>query len=266
MIDCSFGRLQPISVKSKSTNKSKNRELTLSSLERIIPEAAVGLFDQRILDLHVERYLFAAKNSVPNKILDIACGVGYGSEIIINYLRKEVFLDCVDISDETIKYAREHYSHPRVRFIHEDANEYYDEDGYDTIISLETIEHLLSPSRFISNLVDMLKPDGILICSVPTTPSTDINPYHISDFTERSFRELFDDHLMIELASLRQVHKYSPLSFRSMNRSGRFRGLGRNLTKYYLTHPYSLLQRMFATFRYGFTNRYLTVAFRKQIS
>ena len=70
-----------------------------------------------------------------------------------------------------------------------------DPEGFDTIVTIETIEHLPNTVQFVSRIAGMLRPGGILIASVPTTPSVDGNPYHLHDFTERSFRRLFDRQL-----------------------------------------------------------------------
>ena len=46
-----------------------------------------------------------------------------------------------------------------------------DADGFDTVVSLETIEHVPDPAGFVSRLVALLRPGGVFIGSVPTTPS-----------------------------------------------------------------------------------------------
>ena len=51
------------------------------SLERIVPGelAADEATGAETLRLHMERYQFASENLVSGSVLDIACGVGYGT-------------------------------------------------------------------------------------------------------------------------------------------------------------------------------------------
>jgi hypothetical protein len=99
------------------------------------------------------------------------------------------------------------------------------------------------------------------VASVPTTPSVDLNPHHRHDFTERSFRGLAAGHGLTEQGCLRQVQPVSVTSVlrRSEARMGDLRA---GLPRYYASHPRALLRRIGATLRHGFSNRYLTVAWR----
>ena len=58
--------------------------MPVDSLERLVPEQLKPheVTGQLTLQLHMERYEFAATQSQPGRILDIACGVGYGTEIL----------------------------------------------------------------------------------------------------------------------------------------------------------------------------------------
>src|SRR5262249_52472525 len=137
-----------------------------------------------------------------------------------------------------------------------------DEKGFDSIVSVETLEHVPDPSGLITTLVGLIRPGGVFIASVPTTPSVDVNPYHLHDFTERSFRRMVTRHGLRELACLRQVQPY-PL-MRTLKRSeSRMKDMRQGLVSYYLRHPWALTKRLWSTLRYGFTNRYLTVVWQR---
>ena len=118
------------------------------------------------------------------------------------------------------------------------------------------------PARFVARLATLLRPGGILIGSVPTTPSVDANPHHLHDFTERAFRRLFLPHALTEVDCLRQTQYFQPLALLT-RREPRTRNLRRSLPLYYLTHPASLFHRLAATMRYGFANKYLTLAWQR---
>lgn len=232
------------------------------SLERLVPDTldpgdATG---QATFELHLERYRFAAEHLRPGRVLDIACGVGYGTALLAQAGGPQV--DClgVDVSEEAIDYARGHYARPGVAYQVGDALQFEDDSGFDLIVSLETVEHLADPGRLLARLAALLRPGGKLVASVPTTPSVDLNPHHLHDFTERSFRALVAErapHLR-EVAALPQVQAVSVRAVlrRSEARMGDLRS---GLVRYYATHPGALLRRLAATLRCGFNNRYVTI-------
>ncbi len=237
--------------------------LDTDSLERLVPDRldpddATG---QQTAALHIARYEFAAAHIRPGRVLDIACGVGYGTRHLADRCADVVLALGADVCEEAIDYARQRYGNDRVRFIAADARRFSDAHGFDTIVSLETIEHLPDATGFVSHLVTLLRPGGVIVGSVPTTPSVDANPHHVQDFTERSFRAMFRPHGLTEIACFRQVQpfKIAPLL---RKREARSRDIRRNLPLYYVSHPTSLIRRMWCTARHGFVNRYITVAWK----
>jgi 2-polyprenyl-3-methyl-5-hydroxy-6-metoxy-1,4-benzoquinol methylase len=237
--------------------------LDRNSLERLVPDQldpndATGRETER---LHIARYQFASVYVRPGRLLDIACGVGYGTRFLADECAHAVLALGADISKEAIEYARRRYASDRVRFVAADARRFSDANGFDTIVSLETIEHLPDPAGFVSRLVTLLRPGGVIVGSVPTTPSVDANPYHFQDFTERSFRAMFRRHGLTEIACFRQVQpfKVAPLLTK---REARAKDIRRNLPLYYLSHPTSLVRRIWCTARHGFVNRYITIAWK----
>ena len=236
--------------------------LCTDTLERIVPDA---LMDQEVdgqtLALHLERYRFAATHLMPGSVLDIACGVGYGAHELMRAKEQDIVsLTGVDLSSSAIAYAEQRYGHPKVSFVREDAQSYKSTEGFDTIVCLETIEHLPDPVSFIHNLCNMLNRNGKLIASVPITYSSDVNPYHLTDFTVPSFYRLFKHKGLIKSAELLQVQAYNP--FKVLKREGKRSGhLRPQLPAYYLAHPLSFTKRLVSILQDGFSNKYLTVAF-----
>ena len=235
--------------------------LDAKSLERLVPdELAPGdVTGGEALRISIERYEFAVRHARPGRLLDVACGVGYGTRLLADGCAGRVEALGIDLSREAIDYAKQRYADARTRFAVADAMEFGDPDGFDTIVSIETIEHLRAPEAFVAHLVGMLRPAGVLVASVPTTPSLDANPHHLHDFSERSFRRLLAPHGLAERGALAQDQPFELRAILS-RRETRLRELRRALPAWYATHPGALVRRIAATLRHGLKNRYLTLA------
>jgi len=233
------------------------------TLERLVPdEVKTGdITGEETLYLHLERYEFAATHAHVGRVLDIACGVGYGTSLLSKRCKSVDTFVGVDQSPKAIAYAKEHYGNERISFIEDDAMTFVDTKGFDMIVSLETIEHLPNPSDFIDHLVKLLRPGAILIASVPTTPSVDANPHHLHDFSEKSFRHLFLRHHLKEIDLLLQTQRFRLRAVVTRSET-RMQDVRRNLSAYYLSHPESFIRRIWSTLRYGFSNRYTTIAWQ----
>jgi len=234
-----------------------------SSLERLIPlelntEETTG---SETLKLHLDRYEFAVKHLVAGTVLDIACGVGYGTVLLAGspLVTKVV---AVDISSEAIGYAREHYRHERISYVCASASDFEPQQGFDNIVSLETIEHVDRPNEFFSRLVALLKPGGRLVTSAPVTPSVDANPHHRSNFSPRTFARLGTSRDLRCVDCLKQVQPYSAVAMVT-RREKRAADLRRSVPLFYLRNPSHLFLRLWSTLRDGFVNKYLTIVWEK---
>jgi SAM-dependent methyltransferase len=238
--------------------------MNADSIERLVPDElspddATG---RETLALHMARYELAARHA-RGRVLDLACGAGYGTRLVADRAASVTEAVGVDIAADAVAYADGHYGRAGVRYACADAYAFADSTGFDTVISLETIEHVPEPDRLVAALVGHLRPGGVLVASVPTTPSVDANPHHLTDFSERSFAAMFARHPLDRIDELRQVQPFSP--FAAISRSEqRMADLRPSLMRYYLRHPTAALSRAWSTLRFGFTNRYLTVVMRRR--
>jgi 2-polyprenyl-3-methyl-5-hydroxy-6-metoxy-1,4-benzoquinol methylase len=236
-----------------------------NNLERIVPDvmASNEVTGNQTLLLHLERYHYAGRHLLPGRVADIACGVGYGSYLLATeYAQGVSGIMAVDIDTASIDYARRHYAHPLIDFIVSDASDFNGVQPLHNIVSLETIEHIPQPGQFIRHMSKQLVPGGRFIVSVPVTPSMDANPYHLHDFSVRSFKKKFVTVGFRELHSYIQVQSYNPFAMitRSEQRSEQLR---KNVARYYWQHPGKFLLRLQSLLKDGFTNKYLVVVFEK---
>lgn len=159
--------------------------------ERFIPEKLKAT-DETYQE-HMERYKFALERVKGLSVLDVACGAGYGSHMLASEA-KEV---CgIDISDEAVQYAREHYSGQNIKFEVMDSRAIkYPDHSFDAVVSFETIEHVPEPEVFLKEIKRILKPDGLLIISTPNLETTcdgkEVHvPFHVKEFTLQEMMDL----------------------------------------------------------------------------
>jgi SAM-dependent methyltransferase len=150
---------------------------------------------------HLERYRFAAKYVAGKSVLDIACGTGYGSQILMDGGAESYF--GVDLGDEPVAFAKSNFKRDRVSFLQGDILTVNPGRQFDLIISFETIEHIADYKDSLLNLNRLLEPDGILIISTPNRPicspkaltlnDKPSNPYHVQEFTLAEFCDILKD-------------------------------------------------------------------------
>lgn len=140
---------------------------------------------------HVARYEWAASRLHKNsKIVDIACGVGYGSNILAKAGLEVVGMD---IDAEAVAYARKHYAHPRARFQVQDGSAPAELGKFDVAITFETIEHIEDPRPLLRSLRAAAP---TLLASVP---NEDVFPYgngiayHFRHYTPGEFEALLNE-------------------------------------------------------------------------
>lgn len=166
--------------------------------EYFIPEKS----PKRIEEDHIERYRFATQFVNGKTVLDIACGVGYGSGILAEAGALRV--DGVDISEDVINYAKCNYHMDNISFLIGDISEYKTNEPYDVITCFETIEHVEDYRRALSNLYSLLNNCGLLLISSPnrliTSPyaksinDKPSNQFHVREFTIEELGSALNDH------------------------------------------------------------------------
>jgi len=154
--------------------------------ERIIPGAIpVPLFNE-----HEDRYRFAAAYVKNKSVVDVACGVGIGSQFLLDAGATRV--TGIDIDPVALEYARAEYKD--CNFVACDAQRLLLADNSaDVIVSFETIEHIPDPLGFLRECRRVLKPEGLFICSTPNHAVCrwwGLNPFHNREFFPQEFTDL----------------------------------------------------------------------------
>jgi 2-polyprenyl-3-methyl-5-hydroxy-6-metoxy-1,4-benzoquinol methylase len=138
---------------------------------------------------HLERYKFAVSRLKPGqRLLDIACGAGYGSALL---LKHGCIVVGADYDEQAVGDAQTTYKHGD--FVRTDVlNIPFKDKTFDALVSFETIEHVYDGGRFLSEVYRVLKPGGIFICSTPNLQYTTHPPYHIREYLPDEFYGLVE--------------------------------------------------------------------------
>ena len=178
---------------------SINKNLKIDNSERCYPDYS----GKRIINDHIERYGFAQQYAKDKIVLDIACGEGYGSEMIKNGGAKQVYGS--DNDPKIIEYASSKYS--GINFeVMDAAKTSYTDNIFDLIISFETWHHLDNYNAFIPEMHRILKLGGKLIVSVPNEKIIYLNPffhgyltkYYRVNFNVKKIKKMFNGFFEIE--------------------------------------------------------------------
>lgn len=165
-----------------------SQDLTVT-WERFIPkQIANDLASQRIAELHLKRYETAARYVKGKNVLDIACGSGYGSQML-GVAGANIVVG-VDVCPQTVEYARKHYQTPNVDFTCANAEEFEWSNQFDVIVSFETIEHLKHPANFLERIHKLLVREGKFFLSVPLGETRHIDRYHLHAFSQEQILNL----------------------------------------------------------------------------
>src|SRR4030067_2793879 len=113
----------------------------------------------------VHEYIIANIPKEASKLLDVGCGSAWFAQ---HFLKKNKFVFSLDISISNPLKATSKYTSEKHFGITADSNFLpFQPDSFDVIVASEIIEHVVSPERFITELLRTVKPDGYLIITTP---------------------------------------------------------------------------------------------------
>lgn len=148
--------------------------------DRVYPE------DSFLFVCHLWGYQdFAARLRPRSRVLDLACGEGYGAQVLADAGHDVIALD---LETGVVTDARTRYAGPA--FVAGDALALpFAAGSFDAVGALQTIEHVPDAAPFLAGCARVLRPDGLAyfttpnIAQLPDTASKEFNPWHLRDFT-----------------------------------------------------------------------------------
>ncbi len=159
--------------------------------ERYTPECP-----REMLYEHFARYAMALEFVAGKRVLDCACGEGYGSNLLAERASSVLGLDCSDLA---VAHARARYPKSNLHFDVVDATALTLDACVDVVVSFETLEHLAEQDAMLAGFKRALAPEGLLLLSSPDKLNySDIpgysNEFHVKELYRSELETLLSKH------------------------------------------------------------------------
>jgi SAM-dependent methyltransferase len=156
---------------------------------------------------HVAVYRWIAERCAGLRVVDMACGEGYGSALLAERAAQVVGVDANPAAHE---HARLRYTAPNLRFERDLVERFEAGAPWDAIVFLQTIEHVPEPGRLLTRFAGLLAPGGVAYVSTPNRltlapPGAERsgNPWHLREYTAAEYGALLAPHFsQVELLGL----------------------------------------------------------------
>jgi SAM-dependent methyltransferase len=159
--------------------------------ERTLPDVPIENYWFR---RHLAVYEWIGARVIGQRVLDMACGEGYGSEVL---WRGAASVVGVDANPEAHEHARLRYQRQNLRFERGLVETYGEPGAFDAVVFLQTIEHVQDPVAVLEHFAALLAPGGVAFVSTPNlltlaAPGADKsdNPWHLKEYRASEFRTL----------------------------------------------------------------------------
>ena len=157
--------------------------------ERTLPDVPVENYWFR---RHLAVYQWIAPRVGGMRVLDMACGEGYGSAVLAATAAAVVG---VDANPEAHEHARLRYRASNLRFERGLVESF--RERADAVVLLQTIEHLQRPAAALAHLRSLIGERGVVYASTPNVltlaprgASRSDNPWHVHEYRAEEFQAL----------------------------------------------------------------------------
>jgi SAM-dependent methyltransferase len=162
---------------------------------------------------HLAVYEWIGARVIGGRVLDMACGEGYGSEVLS---RTAAAVVGVDANPEAHEHARLRYRRQNLTFERGLVDAYGRPAGFDAVVFLQTIEHVEDPLAVLEHFRALLAPGGVAYVSTPNlltlAPPGAVksdNPWHVREYRAHEFEQLcraaFDEVRLLGLFHARKL-------------------------------------------------------------
>jgi SAM-dependent methyltransferase len=160
--------------------------------ERTLPDVPAENYWYR---RHLAVYEWIARRVRGQRVLDMACGEGYGSAVLARAGAATVI--GLDANPEAHEHARLRYRLPNLRFERGLVETFGRPRQFEAVVFLQTIEHVQDPVGVLRHFKEILVPAGTVYVSTPNLLTLappgarkSDNPWHLKEYRADEFREL----------------------------------------------------------------------------
>jgi O-antigen biosynthesis protein len=157
--------------------------------ERFVPWAK----EPAVAYEHLHRYIWVSRLAKDKRVLDLASGEGYGTDLLA---RNAASACGIDIDDAAIQHASAKYTRPNLQFLRGSITHVpiSERNALDLIVCFEAIEHIQEHEELMREVKRLLKPDGLFIVSTPNKQvyreNEPANPFHVRELAFAEFDAL----------------------------------------------------------------------------
>jgi 2-polyprenyl-3-methyl-5-hydroxy-6-metoxy-1,4-benzoquinol methylase len=141
---------------------------------------------------HLVVYEWIAARVGGARVIDMACGEGYGSDVLATTAASVVG---VEANPEAYEHARLRYRRANLRFERTLVETFA--EAADAVVFLQTIEHLADARAALDHFRSLLPADGAAYISTPNVltlappgAARSDNPWHVHEYNAGEFEEL----------------------------------------------------------------------------
>ncbi len=159
--------------------------------ERTLPDVPAENYWYR---RHLAVYEWIAARVAGGVVLDMACGEGYGSDVLSRSAARVVG---VDGNPEAHDHAKLRYTGSNLAFEWGAVETFGEPASFDAVVFLQTIEHVIDPPAVLDHFRRILKPGGVAYVSTPNVlklapagQAKSDNPWHLREYRVQDFDAL----------------------------------------------------------------------------
>ncbi|MGO9751642.1 MAG: methyltransferase domain-containing protein [Solirubrobacteraceae bacterium] len=159
--------------------------------ERTLPDVPLENYWFR---RHLAVYEWIATRVAGGRVLDMACGEGYGAAVMARSAASVVGLDA---NLEAHEHARLRYQSANLTFERGMVENWGEPGSFDAVVFLQTIEHVFDPPAVLAHHRSLLAPGGSIYVSTPNLltiaprgAEKSANPWHIREYRADEFQRL----------------------------------------------------------------------------
>jgi 2-polyprenyl-3-methyl-5-hydroxy-6-metoxy-1,4-benzoquinol methylase len=143
--------------------------------------------------IHLKAYDEAARFVAGKAVLDVGCNAGYGIEVLA---ATATLVAGIDVSPQAVKAAQTRLGAKADIRLYNGVQCSFAARSFDVATSFQVIEHVSDYKAYLSEIVRLLRPDGMVVF---TTPNARLrldpgmkpwNEFHVREFSPSELKEL----------------------------------------------------------------------------